>query len=57
VCVLTCHLLLSNYFFISSPQGLFKWPDGAMYDGEFVNGQREGHGKYTFNHGNSDKYI
>ena len=33
------------------PQGLFKWPDGAVYDGEFVNGQREGHGKYTFGDG------
>ena len=35
----------------SKLKGLFKWPDGAVYDGEFVNGQREGHGKYTFSDG------
>ena len=44
--------------FISLPQNtdsnadtfvfLNTWPDGAVYDGDFVNGQRQGHGKYTF---------
>jgi hypothetical protein len=54
VCCLTCHLLLSIciLFEISLfSQGLYKWPSGAVYDGEFVNGQREGQGNYTYSDG------
>jgi len=32
-------------------RGTFKWPDGATYQGDFVQGQREGHGRYTFSDG------
>jgi MORN repeat len=47
-----CHLLFSICFrltFLS--QGLYKWPSGAIYDGQFVNGQQEGKGKYTYSDG------
>ena len=33
----------------NSPQkGTFKWPSGACYEGEFYNGQRNGHGIQTW---------
>jgi hypothetical protein len=31
--------------------GKFSWPDGALYEGEFRNGVREGHGSYLFSDG------
>jgi hypothetical protein len=31
--------------------GKFSWPDGALYEGEFRNGVREGHGLYLFSDG------
>jgi hypothetical protein len=54
--LLTCNLLSSIFLkFPNSSQGLYKWPSGAVYDGEFVNGQREGRGKYTYSGGGKYK--
>ena len=27
-------------------QGLYKWPNGRIYEGDFVNNFRHGHGEY-----------
>jgi hypothetical protein len=35
-------------------QGVMRWPNGDVYDGEFVNSLREGDGKRTFSNG--DQY-
>ena len=67
VCLLLCSrfvgvvcshvfLVLSSFFCGPSltnkkTQGTFTWPDGAVYQGDFVNGQRHGQGKYTFSDG------
>ena len=34
--------------------GVYKWPSGANYTGEFRNGDQHGHGVYTWPNG--DKY-
>lgn len=36
-------------------QGTWRWPSGALYIGEFKNGQRSGYGYYRFK--NKDEYI
>jgi hypothetical protein len=32
-------------------KGVFMWPDGATYEGDFIQGQLGGHGRYTFSDG------
>ena len=27
-------------------EGVFEWPDGRIYNGEYVNDKKEGYGKY-----------
>jgi MORN repeat len=57
-CFITRHLLLSisflnifSIFLISSPQGLYLWPNGAMYDGEYEFDKRHGRGVFKWNDG------
>ena len=38
-------------------KGLFKWPDGNEYEGNYVKGIREGFGKFTWSNGNSFKGV
>ena len=32
-------------------KGVFKWPDGRRYEGNFVNDKKEGYGEYYWNDG------
>lgn len=38
-----------------SGQGIFAYPDGSKYEGNFVNGKFEGHGTFYF--ANGDRYV
>ena len=38
-------------------KGLFKWPDGCEYEGDYVKGIRKGIGKFTWSNGNSFKGV
>ena len=38
-------------------KGLFKWPDGSEYEGDYVKGVREGLGKFTWSNGNTFKGV
>ena len=46
-----------NYSAGFSGKGIAVYPNGDIYDGEFVDGVRQGKGKYTYGTGeNPDKY-
>jgi hypothetical protein len=32
-------------------KGVFKWPDGKNYDGEYVDDKKEGYGEFTWSDG------
>jgi hypothetical protein len=36
-------------------KGLFKWPDGTEYEGDYVNNLREGLGEYRWKNGKKFK--
>jgi len=36
-------------------QGLYKWPDGRWYDGNYVDDKKDGYGVYTYPDGRSYK--
>ena len=45
-------------------KGKFKWPSGAVYEGDWVNGKWHGRGKYTYANGKveegryeNDKFV
>jgi hypothetical protein len=46
-----CHVLISCVV----GAGLFVYPDGSHYSGEFENGKKHGHGTYTY--ANGDVYV
>lgn len=37
---------LKNHVYKIEGKGLMKYPDGSYYDGHFVGGKMDGHGKY-----------
>jgi hypothetical protein len=46
-----------NYSAGFSGKGIAVYPNGDIYDGEFVDGVRQGKGKYTYGTGeNPDRY-
>ena len=47
------HCLMFFFYSFVDDEREYRWPDGAVYRGEFVAGHRQGEGTYTFSDGST----